>query len=126
MNKIQKISVFVALIVASFFALSSAYAMDDLDLSVGLKTLPLLDNKLFGNVPLAIIYNPRLAKLAGRGQQPVQNDNRRLSGSGRVEAFRSDGIGERFVEIISAKVGIVTKGSCTADRGRGNGKSRKS
>jgi hypothetical protein len=40
------------------FAATSACAADQLDLKVGLKTLPLLTNKLSGSVTMAVVFDP--------------------------------------------------------------------
>lgn len=41
-----------------FFATSTLAATDEQDLSVGVKTLPLLSNKITGTVKLAIVFDP--------------------------------------------------------------------
>lgn len=46
------------LLVTSSFATASFAATDQADLSVGMKTLPLLTNKITGSAVLAIVYNP--------------------------------------------------------------------
>jgi hypothetical protein len=40
---------------------TSAHAADQLDLKVGLKTLPLLVNKLSGSALMAVVYDPAIA-----------------------------------------------------------------
>ena len=113
MNKACKLSALITLIVASFFALPSAYAMDELDLSVGLKTLALLDNKILGNVTLAIIYDPHLpdSQAEAASLQKIITGGLQVPGGLKFTAVMVSV--NDLSKLSSAKVGIVTKGSCT-------------
>jgi len=114
MNKVCKLSALITLIVTSFFAMPSAYAMDELDLSVGLKTLALLDNKISGDVPLAIIYDPKLpdSEAEAASLHKIITDGFQAPGRLKLSAVMVSV--DDLSKLSSAKVGIVTKGSCTS------------
>lgn len=40
---------------------AGSFAMDKLDLAIGMKTLPLLNNQITGNIKVAILYDPAKA-----------------------------------------------------------------
>jgi hypothetical protein len=114
MNKVRKIAVVIVLLAAFFGAAPSAYAMDELDLSVGLKTLPLLDNKLGGNVPVALIYNPKLPASQAEANSLYKTITGGFQAPGGIKLSAVMVSTEDLSKLTTIKVGIVTEGSCTA------------
>src|ERR1700733_1802916 len=56
-------------ILAGSAAGSSAMAMDKADLMVGMKILPLLRNKITGNLKIAILFDPSLASSKSEAEE---------------------------------------------------------
>ena len=54
----SSIIILSAAIIAVFSANSSVAAMDKTDLMVGMKTLPLLKNKITGTIKIAVVFDP--------------------------------------------------------------------
>jgi hypothetical protein len=48
-------------VIILIFSETGSVAMDKADLMVGMKTLPLLNNKITGNIKIAILFDPGLA-----------------------------------------------------------------
>lgn len=46
------------LAITGWLVQADAFAMDKLDMAIGMKTLPLLNNKISGNIKIAILYDP--------------------------------------------------------------------
>jgi hypothetical protein len=113
MNKVCALSAFIILMISAFFAPTCAFAMDELDLSVGLKILALLDNKISGDVPLAIIYDAKLPE----SQTEANSLYKTITGSFQAPAGVKLSVlmvaTDDLSKLSSAKVGIVSKGSCT-------------
>jgi len=118
LNKFR-ITLFIAVFIVAFFFVSyTAQAMDELDLSVGFKTLPLLDNKLSGVVPVAIIYDPKIPE----SQTEANSIDKILSGGfkapGDIKLSSVMVPADNLSALSSAKIGLFTKGSCTTDVAR--------
>ena len=115
MGLLRNTLIITTLFIVFAIAPITAQAMDELDLSVGFKTLPLLDNKLTGVVPLAIIYDPRISE----SQTEADNINKIIAGGFKAPGdIRLSAIivsVENLSALSSVKIGIFTKGSCTND-----------
>ena len=93
----------------------TAYATDEFDLSVELKTLPLLTNKISGTTVIAVIYNPAVPD-----SKTEANNIKELIDSG-MEAPGEVKLSARLVSTTDlsglgdSKIGVVAKGACTEE-----------
>ena len=113
MSKQKTMAAIVALMFILFAATNPALAMDGLDLSVGLKTLPLLKNKLPSNAVLAIIYDPKFPASVAEAQAINNNIDGGFEAPGGVRISALMVSVNELSKLSEAKIGIVTTGSAT-------------
>ena len=113
MYKLIRKVIITILIITFALAPLTAQAMDEFDLSVGFKTLPLLENKMSGVVPVAIIYDPKIPE----SQAEANAINKIIVGGFRApHDIRLSPIMvsvDDLSALSAAKIGLLTKGSCT-------------
>jgi thymidine phosphorylase len=104
----------IVAMIALLASAAPALATDKLDLSAGLKTLPLLNDKITDSAVMAIIFDS-----ANMDSQAEAADLAALIDAG-LEAPGGVKITARLVpvsdlgKLSGAKIGFVTKGSCSA------------
>lgn len=113
MNQLRSIIVLAALCFIVLLSPDVAYATDELDLSVGLKTLPLLINKISGATKLAIIFDPKIPDSKAEADQIKAVIDGGLEAPGGVQLSALLVSTENLSKLNNIKIGIVTKGACT-------------
>jgi len=94
-----------------WFALASpAAATERLDIQVGTKALPLLTNKMSGDVPMAVVYDPANAdsKTDAEGIKKNVDDGIDAPGGIKLSAMLV-GVGE-LSKLSTAKIAFLTPG----------------
>ncbi len=89
------------------------FATDALDLSVELKTLPLLTNKITGQAVVAIIYNPALSESKTEAESLKATIDAGVEAPGGVKLTAILVSTDNLSKLSEAKIGIVTAGGCT-------------
>jgi hypothetical protein len=95
----------MALIVAA-----PVHAADQLDLSVGLKTLPLLDNKITGATVMAIVYDPANAESKAEANTVKSIIDAGLTGPGGIKISSLMVTTAELAKLSEAKLAYVTYG----------------
>jgi hypothetical protein len=87
-----------------------AVATERLDIQVGTKALPLLTNKMSGDVPMAVVYDPANAesKTDAEGIKKVVDDGIDVPGGIKLSAMLV-GVGE-LSKLSTAKIAFLTPG----------------
>jgi len=101
------IALLVAVIIFAFSAARSA-AMDKLDMTVGMKALPLLNNKITGNVKIAILFDPSQAdsKKEAEAIKSIIDSGLDLPGDLSVDGFILPT--SQLEKMAGSKIAIVT------------------
>ena len=112
----MKVARFAQLLVALVLVAglpSQVFAVEKLDLSVGLKTLPLLTDKLSGTVTMAVVYDPANAASKSEADAVKAIADAGLEGPGGIKITAALVSTAELGKMAGAKLGFVTKGACT-------------
>jgi len=103
------------ILAAAFFAVvtlasGAALATDQLDISVGLKTLPLLNNKLSGSAVMAVVYDPADAQSKAEADAIVSAVGAGIDAPGGVKVTATLVSTAELAKLSQAKLAFVTGG----------------
>ncbi len=106
-----------AVVLLALLLATPAMATDQLDLSVGLKTLPLLNDKLSGSAVMAVIYDPANAESKSEADDVKTLIDAGLEVPGGVKITSLLVSTSDLAKLSGTKLAFVTKGGCTAAAG---------
>ena len=108
------LSIFAFLVFAFVIAPnSSAWAVDQMDVSVGLKTLPLMNNKISGSAAMAVIFDPANPASKAEADEVKALIDAGLEAPGGIKISALMVPSTDLSKLSGAKIGFVAKGACT-------------